>query len=103
MLAIIIKLNLVWVVAGAIILPAIGYLFRLNKNSLEKKRIELLERDMVESHAEILELQEKIASMQATASSATDAPVVSLKESSNSKKYPPKDSGNTGGALKSLL
>ncbi|MDH7462076.1 hypothetical protein QEG73_12335 [Chitinophagaceae bacterium 26-R-25] len=103
MLAIIIKLNLVWVIAAVIILPAIGFMFRLNKKSLEKKRIELLEREMVESHAEILELQEKIANMQAAASSVTDAPVVSLKESSTSKKYPPKDSGNTGGALKSLL
>lgn len=102
MLAIIIKLNLVWVIAAVIILPAIGFIFRLNKKSLEKKRIELLEREMVESHAEILELQEMIANMQAAASSATDAPVVSLKEGS-SKKYPPKDSGNTSGALKSLL
>jgi hypothetical protein len=103
MLAIIIKLDLIWVISGIIILPVIGFMFRFSKKSLEKKRIELLEREMVDSHAEILALQEQIAAMQAAASGATDVPVVSLKESTPSKKYPPKDSGNTGGALKSLL
>jgi hypothetical protein len=103
MLAIIIKLDLIWIVAGVIILPVIGFMISVRKKSLEKRRIEMLEREMVESHAEILALQEKIATMQAAASAASDAPVVSLKESTPSKKYPPKDSGNTGGALKSLL
>ncbi|MDI3322472.1 hypothetical protein [Pinibacter soli] len=78
-------------------------MFRFSKKSLEKKRIEVLEREMVESHAEILALQEQIATMQSAASGTSDAPVVSLKESSSSKKYPPKDSGSTGGALKLLL
>jgi hypothetical protein len=103
MLAIIIKLDLMWIIAGVIILPVIGFMFRFSRKSLEKKRIEILERDMVESHAEILALHEQIANMQNAASNEADAPVVSLKESVPSKKYPPKDSGNTSGALKSLL
>lgn len=102
MLAIIIKLNIVWVVLGVVILPVIGFLFRVRKNIIERNRIELLEREMIESHGEILFLQEKIAQLQRAAADNANAPVVSLKDSTV-KKYPQKDSGNSGGALKSLL
>jgi hypothetical protein len=102
MLAIIIKLNIVWIVLGVVVLPVIGFLFRATKTTIKKNRIELLEREMIESHAEILSLQEKIAQLQQAVADDANAPVVSLKDSTV-KKYPQKDSGNSGGALKSLL
>jgi hypothetical protein len=102
MLAIIIKLNILWIVLGVVVLPLIGLLFRIGKTVVEKNRIELLEREMIESHAEILFLQEKIVQLQQAVEDNANAPVVSLKDST-AKKYPQKDSGNSGGALKSLL
>ncbi len=103
MIAIEIKLNLLWVFVGVILLPLVGFLFRSAQITKAKSKIQILEREMLDNHAEILQLQEKIASLQQS-DADSNAPVVPLKENNvNPSKYPPKESGGKGAALKSLL
>lgn len=101
MIAIVIKLNLLWIVAGVIILPLAGFIFRSAQIAKEKRNVQSLEREMLDSHAEILSLQEKIATLQ-QGTVNNDVPVVPIKDNQSTTKYPPKDTGNHG-ALKNFL
>lgn len=79
MLAILFSINIIWVPVFVVISAIVGFSFRSHQIRKLKKQVSSLEKEMLNSHAEILHLQEEMVRAQHR-NTAQKSLVVSMKE-----------------------
>ena len=79
MLAITISINIIWLPVIAFISLVIGYMYRSHQIGKLESQISSLEREMLNSHAEILSLQQEMARAEKKSSNSKSL-VVAMKE-----------------------
>jgi hypothetical protein len=95
MLLIKLSIDVTMLVGAIVVAIATGFLFRSSQLKKQKKRVSELEREMMECHAEILELQQEKQVLEKQLKGVSTIPVIPItaKEEKKSDKLQDKSTG----------